>query len=49
MLPELLGFGWAGVLALPYGILISWGGRRLAGNLGFTRYPEILGAISRPA
>ncbi|GGS91238.1 transporter [Planobispora rosea] len=48
-LPVLFGLSWVGVLALPYGILISWGGRRLAGNIGFTRYPEILGAISRPA
>ncbi|MFJ2031554.1 hypothetical protein [Streptosporangium sp. NPDC087985] len=46
-LPVLLGLTWVSVLAVPYGLLISWGGRRLAGDLGFRRYPELLAAISR--
>ncbi|MBG0827986.1 hypothetical protein HS041_09425 [Planomonospora sp. ID67723] len=49
VLPMLLGLPWVVALAVPYGALIAWGGRRIAGNLGFARYPEILGAISRAA
>ncbi|MFC7645023.1 hypothetical protein ACFQX6_33455 [Streptosporangium lutulentum] len=45
-LPVLLGLPWVSVLAVPYGLLVSWGGRRIAGNLAFRRYPEILGAIA---
>ncbi|MEV4185160.1 hypothetical protein AB0J28_27430 [Streptosporangium canum] len=47
-LPVLLGLTWVSVLAVPYGLLISWGGRRIAGDLGFRRYPEILAATSQP-
>lgn len=46
-LPVLLGVTWVSALAVPYGLLVSWGGRRLAGDLGFRRYPEILAAISQ--
>jgi ABC-2 type transport system permease protein len=46
-LPVLLGFTWVAVLAVPYGLLLSWGGRRIAGNIAFGRYPEILAAISQ--
>ncbi|MGW4421471.1 hypothetical protein [Streptosporangium sp. NPDC004631] len=46
-LPVLLGVTWVSVLAVPYGLLVSWGGRRLAGDRGFRRYPEILAAISQ--
>jgi ABC-2 type transport system permease protein len=45
-LPVLLGLPWVSVLAVPYGLLISWGGRRIAGNAAFRRYPQILGAIA---
>ncbi|MGV9772285.1 hypothetical protein [Streptosporangium sp. NPDC003464] len=48
-LPVLLGLTWVSALALPYGLLISWGGRRIAGDLGFRRYPEILAATSQPS
>ncbi|GGP94290.1 hypothetical protein [Streptosporangium pseudovulgare] len=47
VLPVLLGSPWFCVLAVPYGLLVSWGGRRLAGGLAFGRYPEILAATSR--
>nr|WP_260407755.1 hypothetical protein [Planomonospora venezuelensis] len=47
VLPMLFGLDWVVALAAPYGVLVSWGGRRIAGNLGFARYPEILGAISK--
>ncbi|MBB4914186.1 hypothetical protein [Streptosporangium saharense] len=46
-LPVLLGATWVSVLAVPYGLLISWAGRRLAGNIGFRRYPELVGAVSQ--
>ncbi|WP_433252100.1 hypothetical protein ACQPYK_07175 [Streptosporangium sp. CA-135522] len=48
-LPVLLGLIWVSALAVPYGLLISWGGRRIAGDLGFRRYPEILAAVSQPS
>ncbi|MFF0307450.1 hypothetical protein ACFYSC_08475 [Streptosporangium sp. NPDC004379] len=47
VLPVLLGSPWFCVLAVPYGLLVSWGGRRLAGGLAFGRHPEILAATSR--
>ncbi|MGW0059106.1 hypothetical protein ACWDTT_04140 [Streptosporangium sandarakinum] len=47
VLPVLLASPWFCVLAVPYGLLVSWGGRRLAGGLAFGRYPEILAATSR--
>ncbi|GII03547.1 hypothetical protein [Planobispora takensis] len=49
VLPVLFGLTWAVLLALPYGVLIAWGGRRIAGNIAYARYPEILESISRPA
>ncbi|WP_326820104.1 hypothetical protein [Streptosporangium sp. NBC_01756] len=47
-LPVLLGLTWVSALAVPYGLLISWGGRRIAGDLGFSRYPAILASTSQP-
>ncbi|GAA3132165.1 hypothetical protein [Streptosporangium carneum] len=46
-LPVLLGLTWVSALAVPYGLLLSWAGRRLAGDLGFRRYPELVGAVSQ--
>ena len=46
-LPVLFGFAWVSALAVPYGLLISWGGRWIAGTAAFGRYPQILEAISR--
>ncbi|MBG0813406.1 hypothetical protein HS045_04115 [Planomonospora sp. ID82291] len=48
-LPVLLGLTWVCALALPYGVLIAAVGRRIAGNLAFARYPELLASISQPA
>jgi ABC-2 type transport system permease protein len=47
-LPILFGATWLSVLAVPYGALIAWAGRRLAGTIGYPRFPEILAAVSRP-
>ncbi len=47
-LPVLFGAYWLSVLAVPYGLLISWAGRRLAATIGFNRLPDLLTAISRP-
>ncbi|GAA1279007.1 transporter [Planotetraspora silvatica] len=47
VLPVLLGYGWVGVLAVPYGLAVAWAGRRLAGLVGFARLPSILAAVSR--
>ncbi|MFC4057972.1 hypothetical protein ACFOWE_06680 [Planomonospora corallina] len=49
MLPVLFGATWVSALAVPYGVLLAAGGRRLAGRIGFDRHPEILGAISQQA
>lgn len=46
-LPVVLGLTWVSALAVPYGLLVSWAGRHLAGDIGFRRYPEILTAISQ--
>ncbi|WP_067172487.1 hypothetical protein [Microtetraspora niveoalba] len=48
MLPVFLGLTWASVLAVPYGLLAAWGGRRLGGVIGHNRLPEIVAAVSRP-
>ncbi|GGL52662.1 hypothetical protein [Planomonospora parontospora] len=48
-LPVLLGVTWVCAVAVPYGLLVAAVGRRIAGNLGFARYPEILASISQPA
>ncbi|MGJ6964553.1 hypothetical protein ACSDR0_21820 [Streptosporangium sp. G11] len=45
-LPVLLGLTWVSVLAVPYGLLLSWGGRRVAGKIAFARYPALLEASS---
>ncbi|MEV7012419.1 hypothetical protein [Streptosporangium sp. NPDC051022] len=47
VVPVLLGLTWVCVLAVPYGLLVSWAGRRMAGNIGFRRYPELVGAVSQ--
>ncbi|GII34715.1 hypothetical protein [Planotetraspora mira] len=47
VLPVLLGIGWFGLLAVPYGLLVAWAGRKTAGLVGFARLPSILAAVSR--
>ncbi|MFD0890994.1 hypothetical protein ACFQ08_41150, partial [Streptosporangium algeriense] len=47
IVPVLLGLTWVSALAVPYGLLVSWAGRRVAGNIGFRRYPELVGAVSQ--
>jgi ABC-2 type transport system permease protein len=49
VLPVLLGFAWVSVVAVPYGLVVAWAGRRTAGLVGFARMPSILVAVSRPA
>ncbi|MFF5108789.1 hypothetical protein [Streptosporangium sp. NPDC000509] len=46
VLPVLLGLTWVSALAVPYGLLLSWGGRRIAGKIAFARYPALLQATS---
>ncbi|GLW96118.1 hypothetical protein [Microtetraspora sp. NBRC 16547] len=46
--PLIFGATWASVLAVPYGLLAAWGGRRLGGMIGHNRLPEIVAAVSRP-
>ncbi len=46
VLPVLLGLTWVSVLAVPYGLLVSYGGRRAAGRIAFSRYPALLEATS---
>ncbi|GII53224.1 transporter [Planotetraspora thailandica] len=46
-LPVAMGLTWVAPLAVPYGLLAAWGGRRLAASLGFGRMPEIFAAVSR--
>ncbi|PZG47582.1 hypothetical protein C1I98_13155 [Spongiactinospora gelatinilytica] len=48
VVPVVLGLPWASLAALPYGLLIAWAGRRMAGHIGYARFPEILSAVSRP-
>ncbi|MFC6080801.1 hypothetical protein [Sphaerisporangium aureirubrum] len=48
-LPAFLGAAWVTVLAVPYGLLVAAGGRRLAAMLGYPRLPELMAAVSRPA
>ncbi|GAA4568073.1 hypothetical protein [Planotetraspora kaengkrachanensis] len=48
VLPVLLGVAWVALLAVPYGLLVAWGGRSMAGMVGFARLPSILAAVSRP-
>ncbi|WP_235557939.1 hypothetical protein [Sphaerimonospora mesophila] len=49
IVPPLFGFtAWAAV-AVPYGLAVAWGGRRLAASIGYRRIPDILAAVSRPA
>lgn len=48
IVPVLFGFtAWA-VVAVPYGLAVAWGGRRLAASIGYRRIPDILAAVSRP-
>ncbi|MEV2266852.1 hypothetical protein [Nonomuraea africana] len=47
-LPVLLGFTWLSAVALPYGLAVAWGGRVLAGKVGYPRLPELLSAVSKP-
>ncbi|MFF3440421.1 hypothetical protein [Streptosporangium sp. NPDC002721] len=46
VLPVLFGLTWVGVPAVAYGLLLSWGGRRVAGKIAFARYPDLLKATS---
>ncbi|ETK33414.1 hypothetical protein [Microbispora sp. ATCC PTA-5024] len=48
VVPVLLGAYWLAVLAVPYGLLVAWAGRRLASSIGFNRLPDLLAAVSRP-
>ncbi|MEZ0072728.1 ABC-2 type transport system permease protein [Planotetraspora sp. GP83] len=48
VLPVLLGAYWLCVLAVPYGLLIAWAGRRLGASIGFNRMPDLVAAVSRP-
>ncbi|WP_433373348.1 hypothetical protein [Streptosporangium sp. CA-115845] len=47
VLPVLFGLTWVAALAVPYGLLLSAGGRRIAGKAAFARYPALLQAISK--
>nr|WP_246497051.1 hypothetical protein [Sphaerisporangium rubeum] len=47
-LPMFLGVAWVTVLAVPYGLLVAAGGRRVAAMIGFPRLPELMAAVSRP-
>ncbi|MDH2423966.1 hypothetical protein [Sphaerisporangium sp. TRM90804] len=49
LLPALFGVGWIGLLAVPYGLVVAWAGRRLASVIGYARLPDLLGAVSRPS
>ncbi|MFF4772992.1 hypothetical protein ACFY05_09065 [Microtetraspora fusca] len=48
VLPPFFGLTWVSVLAVPYGLLAAWGGRRIGGMIGHNRLPEIVAAVSRP-
>ncbi|MBO3745141.1 hypothetical protein J5X84_03605 [Streptosporangiaceae bacterium NEAU-GS5] len=43
-----VGFTWVSVLAVLWGLLVSFGGRRLAGVVGWNRLPDLLAAVARP-
>ncbi|MEO3808760.1 hypothetical protein ABGB17_07135 [Sphaerisporangium sp. B11E5] len=47
-LPAFLGATWVTLLAVPYGLLVAAGGRRLAAMIGYPRLPELMAAVSRP-
>ena len=47
VLSVLFGLTWVSALAVPYGLLVCWGGQMLAGKLGYPRLPELLAAVSR--
>lgn len=49
VLPVFLGLGWVSALAVPYGLLVAVGGRRLGAAIGYARLPDLLGAVSRAA
>jgi ABC-2 type transport system permease protein len=49
LLPLLFGVTWLSVVAVPYGLAVAWAGRRLAGRIGFARFPELLAAVSKPS
>ncbi|WP_214106711.1 hypothetical protein [Acrocarpospora catenulata] len=49
LLPVLFGMLWVSALAVPYGLAVAWGGRRVASQVGFRRLPELIAAVSRPA
>ncbi|MEU4829675.1 hypothetical protein [Streptosporangium sp. NPDC023615] len=46
LVPMALGHLWVCALAVPYGVLLSWGARRVAGKVAFARYPALLEATS---
>jgi ABC-2 type transport system permease protein len=49
VLPVFLGLTWVALLAVPYGLAVSFAGRRLASTIGYARLPDLLGAVSRPS
>ncbi|GLW05434.1 transporter [Microtetraspora sp. NBRC 13810] len=49
VVPVLFSLPWLSVAAVPYGLVVAWGGRRLAALIGFARFPELLAAVSRSA
>ncbi|MEW9527036.1 hypothetical protein [Microbispora sp. NPDC049125] len=48
VVPLLFNALWLCPLAVPYGLLVAWAGRRLGGSIGFARLPDLLAAVSRP-
>ncbi|GIH70469.1 hypothetical protein [Sphaerimonospora thailandensis] len=48
VVPVMFGLSVWAVVAVPYGLAVAWGGRRLAALIGYRRIPDILAAVSRP-
>ncbi|MFI6506771.1 hypothetical protein ACIBCT_04130 [Streptosporangium sp. NPDC050855] len=46
LVPMGMGLTWVCALAVPYGLLLSWAGRRIAARQAFARYPALLEATS---
>ncbi|GGK65690.1 transporter [Sphaerisporangium melleum] len=49
VIPVLMGVTWLSVVAVPYGLAVAYGGRRLAATIGYARLPDLLAAVSRPS
>lgn len=49
IVPVVLGIGWMGVVALPYGVAIALLGHHLAAKIARMRMPEILDAVTKAA